>query len=92
MTVVQDILQTDRRRLIENPSPKATREELRQTRLGEVNGVIAVNELGSVRHPIAIWERGPDSAIGPRLITVHLEYVPGDQNFAVDLVLVLFKR
>ena len=29
--------------MIESPSPIATREELRQTRVGEVNGIVAIN-------------------------------------------------
>ena len=48
-------VQTGRRRLIEiqSPNPRTARDELGQTRLGEVDGVIAANELGGVRRASA---------------------------------------
>jgi len=47
--------------VVESPSPRTTRGELGQTRLDEVDGVVVVNELGSVGRAAAIWEQGPRS-------------------------------
>lgn len=44
---------------IESPGPRTARDELWQTRLGEVDGFVAVNELGRVWRTSAIREQGP---------------------------------
>ena len=54
-------MQTERPELIgiESPGARTARDELGQTRLGEVDGVVAVNEHGSVRRASAIRDQGP---------------------------------
>ena len=54
-------IQTDRQRFIgiESPGPGAAGDELGWTRLGEVDGVVFVNELGGVRCASTIWHQGP---------------------------------
>jgi len=90
-SVIRGILQTRRRRLIENPKPIATREKLRRTRSSEVDGVVAVNELDGVRYTSGIWKHGQTLQKGARPIFVLPGYVCNNQNFAVCLALVLIK-
>ena len=59
-----------RHRLIENPRPRTTRGKLGQTRLGEVDGVITVRELGSAKRVSAIFLKG--QGIGRCLTSVLL--------------------
>jgi len=40
--------------VIEGPRPRTARDELGQTRLGEIDGVVVVNELGGVRRASAM--------------------------------------
>ena len=54
--------------VIESPGPRTTGGELGQTRLDEVDGIVAVIELGGVRLAAAIWEQGP--RLGKALGTV----------------------
>ena len=58
--ILWGILQTDWScKSIESPDPRTARDKLRQTRLGEVDGIVAVNELGGIGHAPTIRERGP---------------------------------
>ena len=67
-SAVRGIPQTNQLRLIESPSPRTTRDELGHSRLGEVDSVVAVSELGGVRRSSAIWKQGP--RFGKVLVTV----------------------
>ena len=67
--------------------PMATRDELGQAWLDEVDGVVAVNKLGGVKlvYGIQVVQE-------VCLIKVLLGQIPSNQNFVVYLALILFQN
>ena len=70
---------------MEVPRPRTARDKLGLTRLGEVDGVVVVNELDGVRPAPA--RCCPDKQrcieVVARMVNVLLGQVSGDQNFVV---------
>ena len=63
-SIVWCIPQADRRRLIgiKGPGPRTIGDELRQTRLGEVDGFVAISELDGIWRACTVREQGPRSS------------------------------